>query len=116
MLMKAIYSIVFILSLRLVVSGQPMERRVADSLISEMAETKHGIQRIVILNRLSQFYILKPGEYQVDFDSASRYLDEARRLNALEGSTSMTGQLLMTESSMLREQGQKEQARQKLEA
>jgi two-component system, sensor histidine kinase PdtaS len=113
--MKVFPSIAIFLIPGITVSGQPIERRVADSLFGTLTKSKPGIERIKTLNGLAQFYIFKPGENQIDFDSASTYLTEARRLNESAKSLPLAGQLLLTESYMLREKGQKNAAILKVE-
>jgi two-component system, sensor histidine kinase PdtaS len=95
--------------------GQSIERKKADSLLRVLSNIKPGSERINILIHLAQFHIFKPGENQIDFDSAMTYLSEARRLNEPIRSLSLEGQLLLTESFMLREKGQKNAAISKVE-
>src|SRR5258705_7596909 len=109
--MKVLSFTIIFLIVGIKVSGQPIERSVVDSLFKVLTKEKQGIERIKALNGLAQFYIFKPGENQVDFDSATTCLNEARRLNQSVKSASLTGQLLLTESYMLREKGLKEVAR-----
>jgi len=108
--MKIFSSIVSCLILVITSSGQPIERHIADSLFSALTKIKPNIERIKILNQLAQFFIFKPGENQIDFDSASVYLKEARQINKFIKSSSLAGQLLLTESYMLREKGHTDSA------
>ena len=113
--MRTISSILLLLILEMTAFGQPIERKNADSLLRVLSNTKTGSDRINILIRLAQFHIFKPGENQIDFDSAVTYLGEARHLNESFKSSSLTGQVLLTESFILREKGQKNVAMQRVE-
>src|SRR5258706_5246127 len=113
--MKIFSSIVILVTAGLTAFGQPIEKRKADSLLRILSENMPGAERINLLIELAQFYIFKPGENPIDFDSATIYMVEARRLNESLKSLSVTGQLLVTESYMLREKGQQEAARLKVE-
>ena len=68
------------------------------------------------LIKQAAYYIFKAGEHQIDFDSASACLAQARSLNKSSRSASITAQILLTESFMLREKGLKTEAIQKVEA
>lgn len=113
--MRTISSILIFLVLGMTAIGQPIERKEADSLLRVLSNTKPDAERINILIELAQFHIFKPGEKQIDFDSAVTYLSEARRLNESVKSPSLAGQLLLTESFMLREKGQRNPAISKVE-
>src|SRR5262245_38056900 len=113
--MKVFPSIIILLTAGVSALGQPLDRQIADSLFNALPKTKQGIERIKMLNRLAQFYILKPGENQIDYDSAARYLTEAHQLNQSLKSSSLEGQLLVTESLIAKETGRKDEARQKTE-
>jgi two-component sensor histidine kinase len=113
--MKFFSSIVILLMLGITGSAQPLDRRIADSLLKVLPTEKSPIERIKMLNRLTQFYILKTGESQIDYDSATRYLNEAHQLNQSLKSVSLEAQLLITESFIPKENGRKNEARQKVE-
>jgi two-component system, sensor histidine kinase PdtaS len=113
--MRPLLSIFILLILSTSVLGQPIERSEADSLFRLLKKAQPNIERIKTLNRLAEFHIFKPGENKVDFDSAVLFLREARQLNQSLESASYAGQLLLTESFMLREKGQQENAKLKVE-
>ena len=113
--MKVFFFTIIFLIVEIAVSAQQIERYVADSLFKILTKEKQGIERIKALNGLAQFYIFKPGENQIDFDSASIYLSEAHQLNQSAKSPSLDGQLLLTESYMVRGKGHRDSAILKLE-
>lgn len=112
---KTILPITLLLILSANTFSQQIERHQADSLLHRLNRADSNVERIHILIRLAQFYIFKPGENPIDFDSASACLAEARRLNGSTRSPSLAAQSLLTESYMLREEGQKNEAMQKLD-
>src|SRR5690349_11231802 len=81
-----------------VVSAQDINRQKADSIIKVLNTTKPGVGRIDLLLTLAQFHIFKPGEDQIDFDSANIYINEAAALNTELKSTDAAGYLLLTQS------------------
>ncbi|HTE30912.1 MAG TPA: histidine kinase dimerization/phosphoacceptor domain -containing protein [Chryseolinea sp.] len=113
--MRIISSIMLLLIPGMTAFGQPIEKKEADSLLRVLSNTRPASERMNILIRLAQFHIFKPGENQVDFDSAVTYLKEVRHINESIKSPSAEGQLLLTESFMQREKGEKEAARLKVE-
>src|SRR5262245_5283283 len=94
-----------------VASGQEFTRQEADSMIIELAQSKPDLQRIDLLLNLAQFHIFKPGEFQVDFDSATTYIDQAKALNKTINSSDAYGYELLTESLLIKEKGQRAKAR-----
>ena len=77
-------------------------------MISLLKTKKKGIERIDLLLNLAQFHIFKPGERQIDFDSAKILIDEAASLNRLLKSPEANGYLILTQSYLINEKGQKE--------
>jgi two-component system, sensor histidine kinase PdtaS len=86
-------------------------RQEADSMLNALVKTTLERQRIDLLLNLAQFHILKPGEFQADFDSASFFMNEAGTLNKTLKSPDAEGYLLLTETYLLRETGQRDEAR-----
>lgn len=113
--MKGFPPICLLVILSLTTSAQPVSKNHADSLLQLLAREKTGISSMYILIELARYHILKPGERQIDFDSASTYLSEARRLNESIKSPSIAGRAHLTESLMLKEKGQKNTAIAKVE-
>src|SRR5262249_20124444 len=62
-----------------------------------------------------RFQIFKPGELQVDFDSATAYINEAKALNKALNSSAAYGCLLLTESILIKEKGNKDEAKKMVE-
>lgn len=110
--MKGRYFIVLLSMPGLSVAGQDISRRQADSLTGLLKKNQPAIERIDILLQLAQFHIFKPGENQIDFDSATRHIDEVKRLNDTEKSPAASGYLLLTESYMVKEKGMGDSAKQ----
>jgi two-component system, sensor histidine kinase PdtaS len=84
--------------------GQEITRHDADSMTSALNRSK-GIVRIELLLNLAQFHIFKPGEIQNDFDTAIVYLKEAKLLNKSLKSSTAYGYQLLTESYLVKEEG-----------
>lgn len=95
--------------------GQDISQKDADSMINALKVKKQGIERIDLLLTLAQFHILKPGELQVDFDSAKAYMDEAAALNKSVNSSDARGYQILTESYLIKEKGQTEEGKKTVE-
>jgi two-component sensor histidine kinase len=91
--------------------AQEINRRQADSIIHLLNGKRTGIERIDLLLNLAQFHVFKPGERQVDFDSAKKLIDEAAALASQFNSPAANGYLALTESYLLDEKGQKQAAK-----
>lgn len=110
--MKCFSSILFFLLLVMSAYGQEIERPQADSLVKLLRKIKPGAERVDILLRLAQFHIFKPGEKQVDFDSATSLMKEADQINrSIVRSSTLEGYRLLVEAQMAREKGQTELSR-----
>ena len=92
--------------------SQDISRREADSLLRELDKSKADLHRADLLLNLAQYHIFKPGEFQVDFDSAIVYINEAKALNKSLKSGDVEGYLLLIESLLKREKGQRDEGRQ----
>lgn len=90
------------------VYGQEFTRQDADSMIRRLGKTNQDIDRIDLLLHLAQFYIAKPGEEKTDLDSAEALIDKAKPLCQKIKSTSSEGYLLLTESCLSNERGNKD--------
>ena len=86
--------------------GQDISRNEADSLIKSLTVSKTDNDRIDILFKLVQFHLFKPGEYQVDLDSAKDCIEKAAVLNAKVKSAEANGFVILLKSLLLREKGQ----------
>ena len=67
-------------------------------MLLTLIKSKPGPHRMDLLLNLAQFHILKPGEREIDFDSAVVYITEAKTLNESVKSSTAYGYLLLTES------------------
>ena len=106
--------LVLIISLQLLIMttfGQDISRLEADSMLNALDKSKPDIERIELLLNLAQFHVLKPGEFQVDLDSAMVYIDEAKILNGAVKSSDAYGYQLLTESYLTKDKGQRDEAR-----
>lgn len=95
--------------------AQQIDRPQADSLLRVLNKAKSGAERIIALIKLAEYHVFKPGENQVDLDSATACLEEAERLNKTIQSTTLAGHQLLIKGFMLREKGQKPEGRQAVE-
>jgi two-component system, sensor histidine kinase PdtaS len=107
--------LLFMLSVATTVFGQDINRHQADSTINLLKTKKKGIERIDLLLNLAQFHVFKPGERQTDFDSAKILIDEAASLNKSLKSADANGYQVLTESYLVNEKGQKEEAKKLVE-
>ena len=87
--------------------SQSISRQEADSMLRALDKSKADLERIDLLLNLAQFHIFKPGEFQVDFDSAMVYINEAKALNRTLKSSDADGYALLTESILARGEGSK---------
>ena len=94
--------------------GQDFTRHDADSMLKVLDKSKN-IERIDLLLNLAQFHIFKPGENQIDFDSAQVLIQEAAELNRSIKSFSAQGYQLLTESYLTKEKGKKEESKKMVE-
>ncbi|HEU5167889.1 MAG TPA: sensor histidine kinase [Chitinophagaceae bacterium] len=94
--------------------GQDITRNEADSMLKALDKSKN-IERIDLLLNLAQFHIFKPGENQIDFDSAQVLIQEAAELNRSIKSISAQGYQLLTESYLTKEKGKKEEGKKMVE-
>lgn len=105
----------FLLSVTITAVGQAVSRQQADSMIDALKTNKQGIERIDLLLNLAQFHVFKPGEEQIDFDSAKIYIDEAALLNKTLNSSNARGYQALTESYLLKEKGQSAEGKKMVE-
>ena len=94
---------------------QDFSRKDVDSILKAVDKSKADLHRVDLLLSLAQFHIFKPGENQIDLDSADIYINKAATLNTELKSTDAAGYLQLTRSFMAREKGQKEEARKMVE-
>jgi len=97
------------------VLSQEISRQEADSMIKALNKSKNGIDHIGLLLNLAQFHIFKPGESQIDFDSASVYINEGKKIIKSLRSPLADGYLLLTESYLTKEKGKKDESKKMVE-
>ena len=102
---KKFVLLLFLISAMTAALSQEFTREYADSIRIALKKSSTDLNRIDLLLSLAQFYIFKPGEFQVDFDSARRYINEAQQLNKKVQSRDVMGYILLTESSIIKELG-----------
>src|SRR4030095_11618342 len=107
----SVVSLVFVIAHAL---SQEITRQEADSMLKAINKSK-GANRIELLLNLAQFHIFKPGENQIDFDSATVYINRATELNRSEKSPAAEGYLLLTESYLVKEKGKKVESKKMVE-
>ncbi|MET0636054.1 MAG: histidine kinase dimerization/phosphoacceptor domain -containing protein [Chitinophagaceae bacterium] len=92
-------------------AAQGPTRQDADSMFKALDKSPPTLERIDLLLNLAQYYIFKPGEYQVDFDSANVFINQATALNVRLKSPDAAGFLLLTEAYIKKEKGQRDEGR-----
>jgi len=102
---KKFVLLLFLISAMTAALSQEFTREYADSIRIALKKSSTDLNRIDLLLSLAQFYVFKPGEFQVDFDSARRYINEAQQLNKKVQSRDVMGYILLTESSIIKELG-----------
>ena len=113
--MKIFFSIIILITAGVTAFAQPIEKRTADSLLRALNKTANGVERIDLLLNLAQYHIFKPGENQIDFDSASTLIKQAVLLNGRTKNKTSEGHIALVESSFDRKNGQRESGRQKID-
>jgi two-component sensor histidine kinase len=106
---------VFFLFAGIIALSQEISKQEADSMINVLKKSKQDINRVDLLLNLAQFHILKPGEREIDFDSAVVYINEAKEMCRNVKSATADGYLLLTESYLTKEKGNKEEGRKNAE-
>jgi two-component system, sensor histidine kinase PdtaS len=86
---------------------QEIRRQEADSMLIALDKSKGDPERIDLLLNIAQFHIFKPGESKIDLDSASLYINRAKELAKYVKSPAAQGYLLLTESYLMKERGEK---------
>ena len=95
--------------------SQDITRQDVDSMINALNKGKQGIDRVYLLLNLAQFHIFKPGELEVDLDSATIYINEAKALNRSLKSSIAYGYQMLTESFLTKERGKKDEGKKMVE-
>ena len=107
--------IAFLLFIGITTFSQGITRQEVDSMIKALNKPMGDSSRIDLLLNLAQFHIFKPGEAQIDFDSALVYINEARDLNRSLKSFDAEGYQLLTESYLTKEKGQETEGKKMVE-
>lgn len=97
--------LVFLLFVIIPAWNQEITRKDADSMLMSLNKSKRDIDRIDLLLNLAKFHIFKPGELEIDFDSARTFINKAKSLNETVKSSTTNGYILLTESYITGEQG-----------
>src|SRR4051812_10588249 len=95
--------------------AQDITRRDADSMLTVLDKSEPDINKIDLLLNIAQFHIFKTGENQRDLDSADTFIKKAAALNITLKSNDASGYLVLTESFLSKEKGQKDEAKKKVE-
>jgi two-component sensor histidine kinase len=83
----------------------------ADSLRKTLGKPNQDTARVNTLLKLAEFEVFKPGEFKKDLDSAAVYIDQAKNLYQKVNSAEVYGHIILTESYLANERGQKEQGK-----
>ncbi|HTE10208.1 MAG TPA: hypothetical protein VK645_04545, partial [Chitinophagaceae bacterium] len=110
MINKLLTTLLLVLSVRSV-CGQGISRHEADSLFRLLNKSKSDTGRFNLLLKIARFHILKPGEFKADLDSAEAFIHEAKTLTAGIKSKEVKGEILLVESYITNERGQREAAK-----
>ncbi|MET0635154.1 MAG: histidine kinase dimerization/phosphoacceptor domain -containing protein [Chitinophagaceae bacterium] len=113
--MKRISVVILSLCLVLDSHGQDEERIRANILLASLAGDKPVNERLNTLLRLAEFHNFKPREEKEDLDSAAVLIADAKGLAAELNSSDALASIAVVESCLLRERGQKYEAREMVE-
>ncbi len=95
--------------------GQELTKTQADSVRKILPSKNPDIELVQLLFKLAEYYILKPGELQIDFDSAGTYLKKVAEMNQQWHSVDIDGYGLILEAKILKELDQRELGKEKME-
>jgi two-component sensor histidine kinase len=112
---KGLSFLTLLLFLVTIAFGQDVSKQDADSMLLALKKSKTGMERFDLLLSVAQYHIFKPGEQQVDFDSAILFINEASALNKTLKSPAASGYQLLTESYLMKERGKKDESRKMVE-
>ncbi len=107
--------LVFFLSISMIALSQEISRKDANSMLVALKKSKADIDRMDLLLKIAQFHIFKPSKLEIDFDSAAVYINEAKEICRKVKSSSTDGYLLLTESCLTKEKGNKEEGKKNAE-
>ncbi len=102
--------VIFLLEI-LVAYGQDLTRSEADSLRLAQNKSMPDTNRLDILFRLAEFYVVKTGENKQGLDSAAEYLKEAELINARLQSEDITGFQTLIASMIAKQRNQEKQGK-----
>jgi two-component sensor histidine kinase len=105
------YLIISVLVFCIVMPALAQNWHEADSLRKALVKTGADTARANILLKLAEFEIFKPGEFKPDLDSAAAYIDQSRSINKKISSTEIYGHIVLAESHLVNERGQKAQGK-----
>jgi len=91
--------------------SQSVSPEEAQTLTYAASNARTDTGQIRILLRLAKYYIFKPGELQVDLDSAANFIHTAENINAISQSNWATGYITLLNSYLLRERGDRAKAK-----
>lgn len=101
---KLLPLLLFLWSFQLVLA---QDRPKQSDLQKQLRESRPDTGRINALLGLAEFQITKHGSYKTDLDSAAAYIHDAEQLNLTVRSAEATGYIIMEQSSLARESGDK---------
>src|SRR5882724_339530 len=106
---KLLTTLLLVLSI-ISVCGQNITRYEVDSLLRLLDKSNSDTGRFNLSLKIACFHIFKPGEFKTDLDSAEALINDAKRLKAGIKSKEADGYLLLVESYLIGETGQREMA------
>jgi len=96
-------------------TSQDLSRHEADSMLRALKTAGQDTAHIHQLLRLAEFEMFKPGELKADLDTASSFINEARRLNTVIKSREYDGYIILEQSYLANEYEDRAKGRQLLE-
>lgn len=113
--MNKLLNTLVMLFIPLAIYPQQISREEADSLVYTLSKSKPDTGQIDILLKLAKYHVLKPGENKNDLDSAATLINKAEILNTTIKSRRAEGYILLIKSFHLKEDGQRDKAKEIVE-
>jgi two-component system, sensor histidine kinase PdtaS len=83
----------------------------AQTLTNTLSDSEPDSTQIDILLKLAKYHVFKPGEKKEDLDSAANFIKRAENINAEAPSKRTSGYILLINSYLLKESGQRDKAK-----
>jgi two-component sensor histidine kinase/tetratricopeptide (TPR) repeat protein len=100
-----------VLSISIATYAQSISPEEAKTLLNTLPNTRDDTVQINTFLKLAKYHVFKPGENKDDLDSASNFIKKAENVNARIKSNWANGYILLIKSYLLRESGERAEAR-----